>query len=317
MKQILLIFVFSVSFLVKGECQFDSIELNKKFIYLQQQTDSLQAKVSHMAGEKRQITFATMMPWLLTCATIFISVMIYKRDVSYRNVSFVTESNKMKITDPTLWAFYDTYKQDYDFDILITQSTFQINGAEEFNVKSSGKLTINGIGTMFLNGNQLDTSIQKTFAIKTNDKIKCDGNLVLSLSSDATISVKGIESKKIEGKVRAYCYFNLNSFELVFNNNQITGSSNVEWEDYMINSMIDSNSFYKIVKKESAGYLYTKKYREKLKDFIAIADICKSKKSEEIFRIIESKSRILLAYKSGLIKEPYDYSGMKNYLNEA
>lgn len=325
MRKLILVLVFITVFIIKSECQLDSsianarIEMlekessvqNQQIIDLKKTIDSLQIQINQSIDGKKKFDWAL----VLTSITILISVMVYKREVSFRNVSFVTESNKMKIADPTLWAFYDTYKPDYNTDIVINQSAFQMNGIEEFDVKSNGKLKVSGSGKIAINGGPLYPFPDTDVTVQSNDKIKIEGNFALSLTEGASMSFKGIESKKLQGKIRAYCYFKLNSFELVFNYNQLTGASNTVWEDYMINSMIDSSSFYDIAKKESVGYLYNKKYREKLKDLIAIADLCKAKEPNEINRIIESKNRLILAYRSGLIKESANFSSIQNYLN--
>lgn len=321
---LLIVFVCSITNVVKSQTN-DSPGIpnlknqqSQQISSLQKTTDSLQIEVRHLVEDKKKKKVEDFVPWILTAIAIFISIMVYRRDVSFRNITFVTESNKMKATDPTIWAFYDAYKEDYTTDIIIASDTkFKINGSEVFEVNSKGKLAVEGAAIVSINGvASKEPLVDSELEIEVNDKIRLEGNITLALKDGAVIGFKGMESKKLEGKIRAYSYYQLNSFELVFNYNAIAGVSNTIWEDYMINSMIDSSFFYKIVDNESEGYLYNQEYRNKLKDFMLITRLCKNEErtTKEKQEIIASKDRLLLAFHRSQIKEDDCFSKMQKYM---
>ncbi|MBN9297708.1 MAG: hypothetical protein J0I41_11880 [Filimonas sp.] len=268
--------------------------------------DRLQLEVDHLLEDKKKFDYWGLIPWGFTVITIVLSILVYRRDVSFRNISFVTEANKMKASDPTLWGFYNSYSKDYISEIVAEQgSRITITGAEDFEAKKEGKLSLKGNGKYIKGNNDPIDFSDSEIAIAAGEKIRIDGEdaVTVEIKEGALISFKGTESKKNKAKIRAYCYYKLNSFELIFNYNKLTVLPNKVWEDYMINSLIDSEIFYEIVKNESKGYLYNKKYRRKLEDFMGIADLCEGKSKDDKQKIVDKKKSLIKKYRRGKVKK--------------
>jgi hypothetical protein len=82
-----------------------------------------------------------------------------------------------------------------------------------------------------------------------------------------------ITPELLDGKLKAFCYFHLNNFELVFLYPPLWFNSLRTWEDYLVHFIVSSTLFRLIVDKQCEGYVYNPRFIKWLKKVRALSEI--------------------------------------------
>lgn len=75
----------------------------------------------------------------------------------------------------------------------------------------------------------------------------------------------------LDGQLEAFCYLHLNNFEFVFRYPPSNRTSKKTWRNYMIDLIVSSTRFKKILTKESKGYIYNKNYRKNMLKYLKLS----------------------------------------------
>ncbi len=222
------------------------------------------------------------LPWFFSIIAIVFTILGYKREGSYKHLTFLTDKNKMMVTEPKLWAIYDVHRNTYTSNLTITgPCTLNINGEEELLFLNDGTISMSPVSGLlkFAEGNAVtQISNPGDFTVAKNNKYKLSGKATVQIPTGVGIEIKSQLDKEMEGKIRAFCYYTLNSFELVFRYNRGRNSRTKAWENYIIDILVRSSMFREIVESEVKGKIFDEGYQEKLKGFLVISCIIKKLK---------------------------------------
>jgi len=112
---------------------------------------------------------------------------------------------------------------------------------------------------------------------------------------------EGMNAEELNASLDGFCYFHLNNFEMVFRHPSDENDKQV-WENYMVNTMVESSRFRKIASRAIKMYIYNDKYQEIIKRLLKTAN--------ELLPIFDQ-------YKEGKITEDEYYAAARIILNKA
>lgn len=274
--------------------------------------------IVYLKGKDRSFDWKNAIPWVLSIAAFLISYLTYARESSFKNLAFLIDSNKMKIADPALWSFYDTHAARYKSKIEFSNCNgFEIDGEEEFDIEYNGCIDVNPYsGSVIIKQDEQEPitgTKKRSLNLSGLHHFKITGKAQISINPAAKVNIKSREDIRLHDKLLAYSYYKLNSFELVFKYSKGNRLQGEIWENYMIDLILRSSCFRKVVEEESKGYLYNDDYRKKLQGFLVLIKyINKMTEEKDKERIIKLKERILNAYDNGEITAETGIEELRN-----
>lgn len=160
----------------------------------------------------------------------------FRRDKSYRDQSFLIDYNKLMIEHPELRAYKTIYKNDFKFSIELNgNATLETFNEELILAKGKHSFTVTAPGSTFNCANNEDA------------QYTIPKNATITMASAGTLCLQSVSDKELLTKVKAYCHYKLNYFELVFNLSGGKEKNIKAWENYFKHLYNESEVFKRIV----------------------------------------------------------------------
>lgn len=193
---------------------------------------------------------ATSLATLAALIALLISIRALNRGKVYNDLSFLSEVDKMLIEHPELKQFYDHEKKVENMKIT----------------PASGEVTVS-----YLNKeNKITEEKIKDVSDFDSSKIKSiSGNAIIQIDKKETGHSTPSEKENTDQKIHGFIYYKLNNFEIALERHHDLQSEEA-WVKYMVHSMLLSTAFRNVVQKESEDIIYSKNFKKKLKDLLAI-----------------------------------------------
>ena len=76
----------------------------------------LETDLAVLKDKQGRLAWKDLIPWVIALCSVGISFYVLRREGRYKQVSFLSEVDKMLINDPQLWRIYDQYEYEYSIN---------------------------------------------------------------------------------------------------------------------------------------------------------------------------------------------------------
>jgi hypothetical protein len=254
----------------------DSILYGKQQIELNQKLN--EAILKKLEEKEKDKTVEWLIPLIVSAifgiSAFYFSQNTMRRDKRYRDLAFTAEVDKLLIEHPELRAYDNDYTVQKRQPLIISAPvTITITGKEKIKITGTHsfeisplngdivKISSDGTTNSFVAADAAtykDIATDKEYEIENNTKIKitqCSNVIILSTQDEITKS-----------KIRAFCYYILNNFELALMHHD--ENSIVPWENYLKHTYDKSSQFQELVKKAQGEnkHIFSVDFVKKLND---------------------------------------------------
>lgn len=174
----------------------------------------------------------------------------YNREGSYKRVNFAAEVNKLQLANPDLRAMYDDKKDGFLQHLLVEgDAIVQLTGSHHLTLEKDATVTFNGNGTIETGGvkHPITDTTPLTTPLKAGESFLLNGTLSFGMANNTIAQVRML-TPDLEAKIRAFCFFLINNFEILFNNTKRSRRPEAKyWEAYFVDLMERSDRLCKQV----------------------------------------------------------------------
>ncbi|MFT3793090.1 hypothetical protein [Flavobacterium sp.] len=242
--------------------------------------------------EKESIDYTKWISLLINFVGLPLLFLNFRRTGRFKNFDFLSEVDKQLIATPQLWRIYDTKAVKLDSQPILNldgHSKMSIKGIE--NILFKNEITVTGEADETVIKSEKDFIIdgekQKVFFLKkgisviitpaqdNEQALQIDG--AVDLSNCTSLVIEAPLDKEINDKVEAFCYYKLNNFESVFKNFGYFKQGPVfeSWERYLIETLITSKPFRKVVGKALKRDYLSEEFSNRLEKYQKISEALK------------------------------------------
>lgn len=234
----------------------DSILYGKQQIELNQKLQ--EAILKKLEEGEKDKTIEWLIPLVVSAifgiAAFFFSQMTMKRDKRYRDLAFIAEVDKLLIEHPELRGYDNNYISKIVAPLTIASPVkLTFKGKEKITIKGTHSFIVtplNGKTVNISSGNEkksfsaLDnTSFQN---IMEDKDYEIENDAEIDIRQCSNVIVKPLQDDLTNAKIRSFCYYILNNFELALMHQ--TRKSIQPWKNYLKHTYNKSNQFKELVK---------------------------------------------------------------------